>query len=207
MRRLLSTQTMDARGPYDLLTRLVVPRPIAWISTVSPSGVANLAPHSFFTVASQHPPVVQFTSVGRKDTLTNIEATGEFVVNLAPESMLEEVNGSSAPFPAGVGEFEALGIAPEASERVAPPRVAGSPAALECRLHRVVEVGDCFLVLGEVLCFAIDEAVLDADRPDRPRPMMTRMRPLARLGGAEWGLVGEVVSVLRPTSPEQARRA
>src|SRR6478752_1003236 len=83
-------------NPYRLLTGLVVPRPIAWVSTIDAEGRGNLAPHSFFTVASAHPPIVQFTSVGTKDTLRNVLATGEFVVNLASRANLNEINASSA---------------------------------------------------------------------------------------------------------------
>ena len=118
-----------------MLTSLVVPRPIAWVSTVDADGRGNLAPHSFFTVASGRPPVVLFSSLGRKDTVRNIEATGEFVVNFSSESLLEQVNDSSAPFEHGDDEAEQLGIETEPSETVAPPRVAASPASIECRLR------------------------------------------------------------------------
>src|SRR5690242_156432 len=95
--------------PYALMTSLIVPRPIAWISTVSADGVGNLAPHSFFSVASARPPIVCFTSVGHNDTLANIRATGEFVVNLATEPMLELVNNSAAHFAPDVDESDVLG--------------------------------------------------------------------------------------------------
>ena len=120
---------------YRLLTALVVPRPIAWVSTVDADGHGNLAPHSFFTVASGRPPVVLFSSLGRKDTVRNIEATGEFVVSFSSESLLDQVNDSSAPFEHGDDEARELGIATEPSETVAPHRVAESPASIECRLR------------------------------------------------------------------------
>src|SRR6478736_1034775 len=106
---------------YKLLTALVVPRPIAWVSTLSPEGKGNLAPHSFFTVASGRPPVVLFSSLGRKDTVRNIEATGEFVVSFSSESLLQQVNNSSAPFEHGDDEALELGIATEPSHGVAAP--------------------------------------------------------------------------------------
>lgn len=180
-------------NPYKLLTALVVPRPIAWVSTVDSAGVVNLAPHSFFTVSSNRPPVVQFTSVGAKDTLRNVQATGEFVVNLAGLPQMDAVNRTSAPYAAGVDEAAALGIAMEPSEMVAPPRVADAPASLECVLHSTVEVGTCTLVLGRVVTITVaEDALVDGV------PAMSRLQPVSRLGGAEWGLPPEVVALERP---------
>ena len=131
----------DAGAFYFFLNSVVIPRPIAWVSSRSASGVDNLAPHSFFTVSSVDPPIVQFTSVGRKDSLRNVERTREFVVCLTPETLFEQVNATATEFPAEVSEFDAVGIEREASLRVAPPRVARSPAALECELHATLTVG------------------------------------------------------------------
>ena len=178
---------------YRLLTALVIPRPIAWVSTVDRSGTTNLAPHSFFTVASSDPGIVQFTSETRKDTLRNIEATGEFVVNLAPRSLLWQVNASAVHFPPGTSEFTEASIRTEPSAAVAPPRVADSPAALECTLHQVVPVGRSFLVLGLVRHIAVDEAVLD----ERGRPAAERIDPLSRLGGSLYGTLGEILHLKR----------
>ena len=124
-------------NPYRLLTAVVVPRPIAWVSTVSAPGVVNLAPHSFYTVACARPPIVQFTSVRKKDTLRNVLETGEFVVNLAPAPLLDEVNNSAARFAPDQSEPDALGITMEPSVTVRPPRVAASPVAIECTLQTV----------------------------------------------------------------------
>ncbi|XTR51729.1 flavin reductase family protein [Pseudarthrobacter sp. So.54] len=107
MRTDFDPATTSARDFYRLLTAVVVPRPIAWVSSVSPEGVDNLAPHSFFTVASTNPPIVQFTSVGEKDSLRNITESGEVVVNLAPAALLEEVNATGTNFPPDVSEFDA----------------------------------------------------------------------------------------------------
>ncbi|GAB3246485.1 flavin reductase family protein [Alteromonas gracilis] len=183
----------ELRPSYPLLTALVVPRPIAWVSTLDADGVGNLAPHSFFSVASTKPPAVMFTSVGRKDTLRNIEATGEFVVNLASAPHLSAINGSSASVDPDVDEADLVGVAMEPSETVAPPRVTDSPAALECRLDRIVEVGDCFVVIGEVTSVSVREEVLDGDHP-----RFGDLMPLSRLGKEEWGLPPEVVEVPRP---------
>ena len=186
-----------AVNPYRLLTALVVPRPIAWVSTRSVEGVGNLAPHSFFSVACARPPIVSFTSVGHKDTLGNVLATGEFVVNLANRAQLDRVNNSSASFAPGIDEAEALGIAMEPSNRVAPFRVTDSPASLECTLHSTIELGNSVLVLGHVVAITVlDEVLVDG------HPEFSLLEPLARLGRAEWGLPSEVVSIPRPARPD-----
>lgn len=178
---------------YQLLTSVVVPRPIAWVSSRSATGVDNLAPHSFFTVAGVDPPVVQFTSVGRKDSLRNIEATGEFVVCLAAEDLFEQVNATGTNFDNDTSEFDTVGLTREPSLLIAPPRVAASPVALECRLRQVIEVGNCFLVLGDVL-----HAVVDADAlAEDGLPDIANLRPLSRLGRDEWGLPPTVREITR----------
>ncbi|WP_196781027.1 flavin reductase family protein [Nocardioides sambongensis] len=179
---------------YRLLTALVVPRPIAWVTSLSADGVLNLAPHSFFTVASARPPIVQFTSVGHKDTLRNVTATGEFVVNFASEAQTELINASSAPYPPEVGEADVLGIETVLSERVAPPRVAASPASIECRLHSTVPLGESTLVLGDVVAIGVDSEVLDGDHP-----RFDLLRPMSRLGRDEWGLPPATTRLTRPT--------
>ncbi|QJT05968.1 flavin reductase family protein [Streptomyces asoensis] len=182
-------RAMDVSEFYRLLTAVVVPRPIAWVSTVSAVAPfsANLAPHSFFTVACTDPPIVQFTSVGRKDSLRNVEATGEFVVNFASEPLFDQINATGTDFPAHEGEFDAVGIEREPSLRVKPPRVAASPVALECRLHSTLRIGNSTLVLGEVVHAAVREDVVVDGHPD-----IRLLRPLARLGRNEWGTVGEI---------------
>src|SRR5699024_6886036 len=147
-RRVFTPDTPGVNA-YALLTALVVPRPIAWVSSLGADGIGNLAPHSFFTVASARPPVVQFTSVGVKDSLRNVRATGEFVVNLASRDLLDLVNGSSARFDPDTDEAQALGIAMEPSLKVAPRRVAASPASIECTLRATYDVGDSTIVLGD----------------------------------------------------------
>ncbi len=186
-----------AVNPYRLLTAVVVPRPIAWVSTVSAEGVVNLAPHSFYTVACARPPIVQFTSVGRKDTLRNVVATGEFVVNLAPAPLLDQVNNSAARFDPDVSEVVSLGIETEPSTAVAPPRVAHSPVAIECTLHSTHELGDSTVVLGDVHRICVAEDVLVDGHPE-----FARLDPLARLGKEEWARHCEVLSVPRPHRPE-----
>jgi flavin reductase (DIM6/NTAB) family NADH-FMN oxidoreductase RutF len=185
-------EPVDANEFYRFLNSVVIPRPIAWVSTRSVAGVDNLAPHSFFTVASVTPPVVQFTSVGRKDSLNNVEATGEFVVNLAPEWLYEQINATGTAFPSTHSEFDEVGIEREPSRLVTPPRVAGSPVVLECVRHDVIAVGDCWIVLGRVVHAAIDEFALEDGRPQADR-----LAPLARLGGNEWATLGDISKLTR----------
>jgi flavin reductase (DIM6/NTAB) family NADH-FMN oxidoreductase RutF len=188
-----SPESMDPGSFYRLLTAVIVPRPIAWVSTLTADGrTANLAPHSFFTVASTDPPVVQFTSVGRKDSLRNVEATGEFVVNFAPEPLFEQINATATDFPADEGEFDAVGIEQEPSLRVRPPRVAASPVVLECTLHATLGLGNSTVVFGRVVHAAVSDTVLVDGRPD-----IGLLRPLARLGGNEWATVGEIHELAR----------
>ncbi|NLU64596.1 flavin reductase family protein [Rhodococcus sp. HNM0563] len=196
MRTVFDPSDLSAGRFYRLLTATIVPRPIAWVSTASADGVANVAPYSFFTVTSTSPPVVQFTSVGRKDSLRNIEETGEFVINVASVPLMDQVNASSAPFAHDVDEFAAVGLDAEPSERVRPPRVAQSPASIECTLHRVIEVGDSFVVMGDVVAMTVRQDVLaDDDAPD-----FALLAPASRLGRIEWGLTPAVRSIDRPTS-------
>jgi flavin reductase (DIM6/NTAB) family NADH-FMN oxidoreductase RutF len=184
---------MDRTSFYKLLTSVVVPRPIAWVSTISPDGrCANLAPHSFFTLSSVEPPIVQFTSVGRKDSLRNIEATRQFVVNFTPEELFEQVNATATDFPHGVSEFEAVGVDQEPSRLVKPPRVAASPVVLECELHSTMLFGDSTVVFGRVVHAAVGASVVDGGHAD-----VRRLRPLARLGRNEWCTVGEVLEIER----------
>lgn len=185
---------------YRLLTAVVVPRPIAWVTSLTPDGVVNLAPHSFYTVACANPPIVQFTSVGAKDTLRNVRATGEFVVNLAYRPLLEAVNNSSAAFPPDTSEPDELGITMEPSVAVRPPRVRDSPASIECTLHSTTELGDSTVVLGDVVVFTVADEVLVDGHPD-----YDLLDPLARLGKDEWGVGAQVTSVRRPRRPGDIR--
>lgn len=180
------------RELYKLLNSVVVPRPIAWVSTLSIDGVENLAPHSFFTVASAVPAILQFTSVGRKDSLTNAVDTGEFVINLANRPLFEQVNATGTNFPAEISEFEAVGIKAEPSSAVRPPRVAGSPVALECRTEGTADFGDSVVVFGRLVHIAIDESVMVDGHPD-----IEKLQPLARLGKDQWSEIGEILEIKR----------
>ncbi|MGV9796854.1 flavin reductase family protein [Mycobacterium sp. NPDC003449] len=172
---------LTARKAFGLLKAAVVPRPIAWTSTISGDGVPNLAPFSFFTVVSSQPPLIllslEYLCTGRlKDSAANIEATGEFVVNIAPAEMAQAVELTSTQVDASVDEFELAGVTAMPCRHVRPPRIAESPISLECRLHTTVQPGSDRLVIGEVLAFHLDHAVLDADG----RVDIDRLDPLAR---------------------------
>jgi flavin reductase (DIM6/NTAB) family NADH-FMN oxidoreductase RutF len=183
---------MGTSAFYRVLNSIVVPRPIAWVCSRSAEGALNLAPHSFYTVACVDPPVVQFTSVGRKDSLTNVEQTREFTVSLTPESLFEQVNATATDFPPEQDEAALAGVALEPSEVVGVPRVAESPVSMECTLHGTVSFGDSTVVFGRVLrVTAWSSAVRDG------RPRVEHLKPLARLGGNEWSTIGEVKEIRR----------
>jgi flavin reductase (DIM6/NTAB) family NADH-FMN oxidoreductase RutF len=190
----------DALGAgrfYQFLTQVIVPRPIAWVVTRSADGVDNLAPHSFFTVSCVDPPMVQFTSVGKKDSLRNVSETREFVVCLAGEPMFEKINATATDFPSEISEFSSVGLTPEPSATVAPSRVAESPVALECELHANIELGNSTVVIGRVTHAAIDSDVFVTDERGNTLPDVRRLAPLARLGRNEWSRLGEVVEITR----------
>ena len=166
-------EQMAPADTYKLLAGCVVPRPIAFVSTVDGAGVRNLAPYSFFTVASANPPVLCFSPAPRepknglsahKDTLANVQAIGEFVVNIVSEDFVEKMNATSAQVPPGVDEFALAGLTPIDSDRVRPPGVAESRVRMECRLLQVVQVSEepmgGSLVLGRVIRFHIADEVL-----------------------------------------------
>jgi flavin reductase (DIM6/NTAB) family NADH-FMN oxidoreductase RutF len=177
---------------YALLNSIVVPRPIAWVSTRSSAGVDNLAPHSYFTVSSVQPPVVQFTSVGVKDSLRNVRETGEFVINVSTQPLVDAVNRTATRFSPDVDEFLAAGIRTEPSEMVAPPRVAASPVAIECCFVDERSFGESTVVFGEVLHIAVSPEVL---RDGEVAPDL--LAPVARLGGSLWCGLGTIFDLER----------
>jgi flavin reductase (DIM6/NTAB) family NADH-FMN oxidoreductase RutF len=167
---------------FGILKASVVPRPIAWTSTVSTDGVNNLAPFSFFTVVSSRPPMVllslEYLDDGRaKDSAANIEATGEFVVNVAPSTYASAVQLTSESYAPDVDEFALAGVTPVPSRHVRPCRVGESPISLECRLHTTIQPGSDRLVIGEVVAFHIAGHVLGVDG----RIDVARVDPLARV--------------------------
>jgi flavin reductase (DIM6/NTAB) family NADH-FMN oxidoreductase RutF len=182
---------------FDPFKALVVPRPIGWVSSLSAEGQANLAPYSFFNAFSQAPHYVAFGSGPRKDSLRNIEATGEFAFSLATFDLRERMNATSAHVK--TDEFELAGLTKAPCRMIRPPRVAESPAALECRLFQVVPLPDDdghaedFLVIGRVVGIHIDDRFIQDGRVDT-----AAMRPIARLGYSEYATVTEVWRMRRP---------
>lgn len=200
---------LASRQAYHLLTRVVIPRPIAFVSTISADGRVNLAPFSYFTLGGLQPPSVVFCPVNdrngqEKDTLRNIRATSEFVVHGVSADLTERMNLTSAAFDYGVNEFEMAALAEVPSSRVRPPRVAEAPFALECRLVKVVTVGPGPLaanfVIGEVLCLHVDEDALD--EAGLPEPL--KLDLVARLGGDAYMRTTReaLFDLVRPRSPD-----
>ncbi|MES3096759.1 flavin reductase family protein [Sphingomonas aerolata] len=156
------------RLPHDPLNAIVAPRPIGWVSTLSADGVPNLAPYSFFNLFNYTPPLIGFSSMGWKDSVANIAATGEFVWNLVSRDLCEAMNATAANVAADVDEFALAGLETLASLHVKPPRVAASRAQFECKVTQIVRLEtkegrelDQWLVLGEAVAIHIDPAMLD----------------------------------------------
>lgn len=185
----------DVGNLYPWFTASLIPRAIAWVSTISAEGVANLAPDSFTTVAGVDPPTLCFVSVGAKDTLANVRATGEFVLQIGSWSQLAQMNDSATPLPIDEDEFALAQIATAPSSAVRPPRVADAPVAFECRASGEHVIGDCVMVFGEVVHLSVDAAVA----ADDGLPDARTLDPLARLGRSEWGRLGEVLALDRIT--------
>jgi flavin reductase (DIM6/NTAB) family NADH-FMN oxidoreductase RutF len=183
----------------DPFKALVAPRPIGWISTLSPEGVANLAPYSYFNAMSQSPHYVVFGSGGRKDSIRNAEAAGEFAVNLATWELREQMNASSANAPPHVDEFELARLTKAPCRLIKAPRVAESPVCLECRLFKVIELPDDegkvrdWLAIGRVIGIHIDDRFIDNGRVNT-----AAMKPIARMGYSEYATVETAWRMRRP---------
>ena len=186
--------------PHDPFKAMVIPRPVGWISTRSRAGAVNLAPYSYFNGFSSNPRIVGFSSEGDKDSSSFAEETGEFVWSMATWELREQMNATAAPLPRGQSEFEHARLETEPSRLVAPPRVRGSPAAMECRVTQVIrlkELGGAtlqrVLVLGQVVGMHIDERFVRDGRLDA-----SAMRPIARCGYDEYTVVESIFSMERP---------
>lgn len=184
---------------YDPFKAIVAPRPIGWISTLSASGSANLAPFSYFNAFAQEPHYVAFGIGPPKDTLRNVLATKEFAVNIATFDLREKMNATSAHVAPDVDEFELAGLTKAPCRLIAAPRVGESPACLECRLHQVVPLPDAsghaenHMVIGRVVGIHIDDKYIHEGRVDT-----AAMRPIARLGYSEYATVTEAWRMRRP---------
>ena len=189
----LDLDALGERERYFLLTSVVVPRPIAWVSTLDAQGTRNLAPYSYFNACSATPPIVHFTSTTSRDSLANVKATGEFVVNVVSEDLAPAMRVSSAALYSGEDEFDVAGLETVPSRTVAPPRVAGAKVALECRLRQLLQIGEGTMVFGDVLHVHVDRSVWSGGRVD---PEL--LRPVGRLSAPYFATVSEVYSLELP---------
>jgi flavin reductase (DIM6/NTAB) family NADH-FMN oxidoreductase RutF len=192
----LDPANLAAEESYRLITGIVVPRPIAWVSTLSSAGIVNLAPFSAFTFVSPKPPMLAI-SIGRKagiykDTAHNILSTEEFVVHIADSPLMNAVHESSAEFPADVSEVEQLKLETLASEKVKPPRIARAPIAMECRFRQCIEFGETRsrLIVGEVLLFHIRNDLLKNGKIETEA-----LDPIARIAGPNYARLGEIFTL------------
>ena len=197
---IIDPTTVPAQINYRILVGAVVPRPIAFVSTISPEGVYNLAPFSFFNVVCGDPPVVCFSPIWRnppKDTIVNIRATGEFVVNIVSEDFADRMNICSGEYPSSVDEFKMSGLTPVESVVVRAPRVRESHVNMECKLMQIVDVSarpmGGSLVIGEVVRFHIDDAVIDEFRIDADK-----LRAVGRMSGSDYARTRDRFSLVRP---------
>jgi flavin reductase (DIM6/NTAB) family NADH-FMN oxidoreductase RutF len=200
---IIDVSSADVVAVYRAIVGVVTPRPIAWVTTVDSDGRVNLAPFSFFNAFGANPPVVVFSPVlrrdgSRKDTLRNLEAVNEFVLNAAVEQLAEKVNATSRELPPGESEVDYAGLTLQPSAKVRPPRVAESPVHLECQVRQIMSIGDgplaANLVIGEVLLFDIADSVLDDHGAVDPR----KLRTIARLGGDYYCRSADLFEMKRP---------
>ncbi len=194
----LDLAALEERERYFLLTSVVVPRPIAWISTLDAEGARNLAPYSYFNACSATPPIVHFTSTTSRDSLANVRETGEFVVNVVSEDLAQAMRVSSAALHSGEDEFAVAGLQTVRSRVVSPPRVAGAKVALECRLRQLLEMGEGTMVFGDVLHIHVAQSVWRDGRVD---PEL--LRPVGRLSAPYFSTVTDVYSLELPADVKQ----
>jgi flavin reductase (DIM6/NTAB) family NADH-FMN oxidoreductase RutF len=197
---IIDPTTVPAQINYRILVGAVVPRPIAFVSTVSPEGVHNLAPFSFFNVVCGDPPVICFSPIWRnppKDTIVNIRATGEFVVNIVSEEFADRMNICSGEYPSSVDEFRMSGLTPVESVVVRAPRVRESHVNMECKLMQIVDVSarpmGGSLVIGEVVRFHVDDAVIEDFRIDADK-----LGAVGRMSGSDYVRTRDRFSLVRP---------
>lgn len=193
---------LDQKAIYKLLTGTIIPRPIGWVSSISEEGIVNLAPFSFFNAVGDDPPHVMFSTVrtgdSNKDTLNNVLATHQFVVNMVTEETVERMNATSARVSSDINEFELAGLTPMSSLIVSPPLVKESPVNFECELvhHYTLEnhkYGGATVLIGRVVMFHVNESVLLEDF----KINLDVYKPVARLAGSNYSKLGEIFSIKR----------
>jgi flavin reductase (DIM6/NTAB) family NADH-FMN oxidoreductase RutF len=200
---ILKPEELSTKDNYKLIIGSVLPRPIALVSTLSDHDIPNLAPFSFFTGLTSKPPTIGFapTLKGqealKKDTLANIESSGEFVINVVTEDIAHKMIKTASDFPPDINEFQMSGFTAIASEIVKPPRVKESPVNLECKLYKVVYIGDGTsgsgaFVIGEIVCYHIDDSLYEEGRINT-----ARLKPVGRLAGQEYTTLGHCFSMER----------
>lgn len=197
---IIDPSAVSARVSYSILAGSVVPRPIAFVSTLAADAVRNLAPFSFFNAVCAEPPIVAFAVTVRapaKDTLANVRATGEFVVNIVSERIAEQMNLCAGEYPADVDEFTLSGLTPVESDLVRPPRVGEAHVSMECRLHQIVDVSPrprgASLILGEVVRFHLDEAILRDGAIDHDK-----LLAVGRMSGQQYCRTRDRFTLVRP---------
>jgi len=198
-------RTISGDAAYYWMVASIVPRPIAWVSTLNEDGTANLAPFSFFTGVGSDPPTCLFcvgrktkVEIGtRKDTWANVERTGEYVIHIVPDALAQRMNLTSKEYPHGVDEFDVAGVTKAPSERVAPPRVAEAPVAMECRLQKIVPVGepgdDTAVIIGEILFWHVHDEIVTGGRIDA-----AKLDAVGRMGGALYARTRDRFEMPRP---------
>ena len=198
----LDPSIISSSDTYKLLTGIIIPRPIGWISTVSESGIYNLAPFSFFNAVGEDPPHVMFSTVRtgnvNKDTLNNVLATKQFVVNMVTEDLVEKMNTSSQAIPANESEFDLAGLTPIPSVKIKAPRVKECLVTIECEMvhHYFLEDhknGGACIIIGRVVLFHVEDSVL----LDGSKINMENYKPVARLAGSNYSKIGEIFSIKR----------
>ncbi len=198
----LDLETLPVRDVYQWMVCAITPRPIAWVSTISAAGQTNLAPFSFFQGVCANPPTLLFVGANDctgnpKNTIINVREVSEFVVNIVPDAMRDLMNQTASSLPRGESEFERFGIAAAPSGKVRPPRVAAAPVSFECRLDRIIQIGDGPLagnaVFGRILLAYVNETVLTDGRIDPHK-----LDAIGRLGGDFYTHTREVFAMDRP---------
>jgi flavin reductase (DIM6/NTAB) family NADH-FMN oxidoreductase RutF len=195
----LDPTTLESTAVYKLLISSVVPRPIAWVSSVDPAGVPNVAPFSYFMAITDQPPTIAFScsprAAGKKDTLANIEAAREFVVNIVDDDRAEQMNLTSGDYAPDVDEFALVKLTAAQSAIVKAPRVAEAPINMECKLVQIIPVGKASLILGQVVQWHVRDDVYDTATG---RLDMHKLKPVGRLTGNLYSHIHEIFEMKRP---------